>query len=418
MRTESRRAPRCTKGESCRSGPFPCCPARRLVAEGGGARERGRVSSQVRSVKAAAEPQSSGPARPPASGMPDSAACALKVLAEARQCGVPPPPGVLASCVRSLARTKEPPAGILAPRGTPVARGRLLAAVPLGDSARAHARELAIWTELGQWHKSARSYASAVEVWGLACRAAQEPHGRNLSLCREPGPVREPGALGLGLDPRGRGGARDHRGLGSGSTEAGGARRRQVQVQGHGRPGASSSVPVPFPRRAGRAQVRDLAQWARSEAGRGDVAGGPGPQPTSSSASWGGFILWGLRSRRGCAACQMPSSSPASSACGSARSWWASMPWATRPSWRGRSRKRRLCRAAALAGTARKVCTEKGTRKACIELVDRKCHRGPDQIWRVCVCSLQGASPRCISSGSRRWMPLSRPPALRGVYSP
>ena len=50
-----------------------------------------------------------------------------------------------------------------------------MAAVPLGDSARAHAPELAIWTELGQWHKSARSYASAVEVRGLACRAAQEP---------------------------------------------------------------------------------------------------------------------------------------------------------------------------------------------------------------------------------------------------
>eukprot|EP00959_Pyramimonas_sp_CCMP1952_P123650 2584892-Pyramimonas_sp.AAC.1 len=60
--------------------------------------------------------------------MPDSAACALRVLAEARQCGVPPPPEVLASCLRSLAETRAPPAGILAPLGTPVARGPMLAA--------------------------------------------------------------------------------------------------------------------------------------------------------------------------------------------------------------------------------------------------------------------------------------------------
>ena len=299
---------------------------------------RGHLPSQVRSGEAAADPLPSGPARPPACGMPDSAACALRVLAEARQCGLPPPPRVLASCVRSLAKTRDPPAGILAPWGTPVARGRLLAAVPLEDSTRARLRELAIWTELGQWHKSARSYASAVEVWGLACCAAREPPWPPkegsldimVVICRCAGSLvqyvsRVRSVLAL---IRGDAGALAHTGglsrgaLKRAARDGGRYKSRATAVQAR----SLGSRSVPPARRVGCSEVRDLAQWARSEAGREDIAGAPA-RPLRRQRGW-------ALGRRRRAARQMLSSSPASSAYDSARNWWGSMPWVTRPSWR------------------------------------------------------------------------------------
>ena len=167
--------------------------------------------------------------------------------------------------------------------GAPRQRARLLRAVGITSEKMESVRMAALFREFCAWKRSAKQYASAVELYGQVCASAQvapwPPSGSSRDLlaavCRRAGTLAAyiravASVLRLLGAPAGAFG--ETRALILGARKV----ARQAPRRGRGFCGSRNQADLPgearFKARATAGNVRDMAAWLRTYAQREDVA--------------------------------------------------------------------------------------------------------------------------------------------------